>query len=58
MPFKSLEFNGELLAKELFADLPSQVVRYISLINKPPGESTNLNIHEHKASLIHIHSFI
>jgi hypothetical protein len=37
VPFRSTQLDGNLLAKELLAELPNQVVQYMRLINKPPG---------------------
>lgn len=38
VPFRNIQFDGNLLAKELLAELPNQVVQYMKLINKPPGQ--------------------
>jgi hypothetical protein len=36
VPFRSLQMNGDLLAKELLAELPSQVVQYMMQLGKAP----------------------
>jgi len=36
--------NGDILAKELLAELPGQVVKYMEMIGKPPGQFVPLNI--------------
>lgn len=44
VPFRDVNMNGELLAKELLAELPGQVVQYMSMIGKPPGKMVPLNL--------------
>jgi len=39
-----VQMSGDLLAKELLAELPGQVVKYMSLIGKPPGQYVPLNV--------------
>lgn len=42
VPFRNMQFDGNLLAKELLAELPGQVVQYMRLISKPPGQPIQL----------------
>lgn len=44
VPFRDVKMNGDLLAKELLAELPTQVVQYMSMIGKPPGKYVPLNV--------------
>lgn len=37
VPMRDLQFDGNLLAKQLLAELPNQVVQYFRLVNRPPG---------------------
>ncbi len=37
VPFRDVQMNGDILAKELLAELPRQVVQYMEMIGKPPG---------------------
>ena len=36
--------NGDVLAKELLAELPAQVVQYMSMIGKPPGQYVPIDV--------------
>ena len=36
--------NGDLLAKELLAELPTQLVQYMSMIGKAPGKFVPLDV--------------
>ena len=44
VPFRDVNMNADLLAKELLAELPGQVVQYMSMINKPPGQYVPLDV--------------
>jgi hypothetical protein len=44
VPFRDVQMSGDLLAKELLAELPGQVVKYMSIIGKPPGQYVPLNV--------------
>ncbi len=44
VPFREVKMDGDLLARELLAELPGQVVQYMSLIGKPPGQYVPPNI--------------
>lgn len=44
VPFREVKMDGDLLARELLAELPGQVVQYMSLIGKPPGQFVPPNI--------------
>jgi len=44
VPFRDVKLNGDLLAKELLAELPGQVVQYMSMIGKPPGKIVPVNL--------------
>jgi hypothetical protein len=46
VPFRDVQMSGDLLAKELLAELPGQVVQYMSGIGKPPGVYVPLNVEE------------
>jgi hypothetical protein len=46
VPFRDVKMSGDLLAKELLAELPGQVVQYMSIIGKPPGQFVPLNVEE------------
>lgn len=46
VPFRDVKMSGDLLAKELLAELPGQVVQYMSIIGKPPGVFVPLNVEE------------
>jgi hypothetical protein len=46
VPFRDVQMSGDLLAKELLAELPGQVVQYMSSIGKPPGAYVPLNVEE------------
>jgi len=42
--FRDLQLNGDILAKELLAELPRQVVQYMSLIGKAPNQFVPIDI--------------
>jgi len=42
--FRDMQLNADLLSKELLAELPLQVVQYMSMIGKPPGQFVPLNV--------------
>ena len=44
VPFRDVGMNGDMLAKELLAELPGQVVQYMAMINKPPGQYVPLDV--------------
>lgn len=44
IPFRDVKMNGDLLAKELLAELPNQVVQYMTMIGKPPGKHVPLDV--------------
>jgi hypothetical protein len=44
VPFRDVKMNGDLLAKELLAELPEQVVQYMTMIGKPPGQYIPLDV--------------
>ena len=44
VPFRDVKMNGDIPAKELLAELPGQVVQYMSMIGKPPGKFVPLNL--------------
>jgi hypothetical protein len=44
VPFRDVQLNGDLLAKELLTELPGQVVQYMSMIGKPPGKIVPINL--------------
>ena len=44
VPFRDVNMNADLLAKELLAELPGQVVQYMSMISKPPGQYVPLDV--------------
>ena len=44
VPFRDVGLNGDVLAKQLLAELPGQVVQYMSMINKPPGQYKPLDV--------------
>jgi len=44
VPFRDVGLNGDVLAKELLAELPGQVVQYMSMIGKPPGQYVPLDV--------------
>ena len=46
VPFREVGLNGDVLAKELLAELPSQVVQYMTMIGKPPGQFVPPNIEQ------------
>ena len=43
---RDLKMNGDLLARELLAELPNQVVQYMTMIDKPPGQFVSVNIEQ------------
>jgi hypothetical protein len=53
VPFRDVQLSGDLLAKELLAELPGQVVQYMAMIGKPPGKIVPVNLEsmiaKHKA---------
>jgi hypothetical protein len=46
VPFRDVKLSGDLLAKELLAELPGQVVNYMSMIGKPPGQYVPPNVEQ------------
>lgn len=44
VPFRDVKLNPDLLAKELLAELPGQIVQYMSLAGISPGMSQQVNI--------------
>lgn len=44
VPFNQVSGNSDLLAKELLAELPDQVVQYMTVMNLPPGKPAEVNI--------------
>ena len=44
VPFRDVQMNGDVLARELLAELPGQVVQYYTSIGKPPGQYVPLNV--------------
>eukprot|EP00919_Chromeraceae_sp_WS-2016_P076579 GHVR01180922.1.p1 GENE.GHVR01180922.1~~GHVR01180922.1.p1 ORF type:complete len:105 (-),score=6.16 GHVR01180922.1:2740-3054(-) len=44
VPFRDVKMNPDMLAKELLAELPQQLVQYMSMIGKPPGQPQMTNI--------------
>lgn len=38
VPFNQVSGNSDLLAKELLAELPDQVVQYMTVMGIPPGK--------------------
>ena len=46
VPFRDLKMNGDLLARELLAELPNQVVQYMTMIDKAPGQFVPINIEQ------------
>lgn len=44
VPFRDVKMNGDILAKELLAELPGQLVQYMSMIGKPPGKFVPLDV--------------
>lgn len=44
IPFREMAMNGDVLARELLAELPSQVVQYMMMIGKPPGKYVPLDV--------------
>jgi hypothetical protein len=46
VPFREVGLNGDVLAKELLAELPNQVVQYMAMIGKPPGQFVPPNVEQ------------
>jgi hypothetical protein len=46
IPFRNVNMNGDLLAKELLAELPGQVVQYMGMIGKPPGKFVPVDLEQ------------
>ena len=46
VPFREMKMDGDLLARELLAELPGQVVQYMGMIGKPPGQFVPPNIEQ------------
>ena len=44
VPFRDVKLNGDLLAKELLAELPGQVTQYMAMIGKAPGKFVPLDV--------------
>ena len=44
VPLRKLGMNGDILAREVLAELPQQVVQYMMLIGKPPGQFVPPNL--------------
>lgn len=44
VPFRDAKFNQELLAKELLAELPGQIVQYMMMNGIVPAASQQVNI--------------
>lgn len=44
VPFNQVAGNSDLLAKELLAELPGQVVQYMSVMGIAPGKPAEVNI--------------
>lgn len=44
IPFRDVNMNGDILARELLAELPNQVVQYMTMIGKPPGKFVPLDV--------------
>ena len=44
VPFRDVKLNPDMLAKELLAELPGQVVQYMSMIGKAPGKYVPLDV--------------
>ena len=44
VPFREVKMNGDLLAKQLLAELPGQVVQYMGMIGKPPGQFVPVDV--------------
>ena len=44
VPFNQVAGNPDLLAKELLAELPEQVVQYMSLMGMAPGKPAEISI--------------
>jgi hypothetical protein len=46
VPFREVGMNGDVLARDLLAELPSQVLQYMKMIGKPPGQFVPPNIEQ------------
>ncbi|CAM6001879.1 unnamed protein product [Sphagnum balticum] len=44
VPFREVQLNPDLLARELLAELPQQVIQYMTMIGKPPGKYEGVNL--------------
>ena len=44
VPFREVQLNGDILARELLAELPGQVVQYMIMIGKPRGKFVPLDV--------------
>lgn len=44
VPFRDFQLNGDLLAKEVLAEIPNQIVQYMTLIGKNPGPYIPLDV--------------
>ena len=44
VPFRDVKFNPDMLAKELLAELPSQLIQYMMNMGLPPGVPQVVNI--------------
>ena len=44
VPFREMNLNPDILARQLLAELPGQVVQYMSMIGKAPGKFVPLDV--------------
>ena len=44
VPFRDLQLNGDMLAKEVLAEIPNQLIQYMKLIGKNPGPYIPLDV--------------
>jgi hypothetical protein len=44
VPFRDFQLNGDLLAKEVLAEIPSQVLQYMKMIGKNPNPYIPLDV--------------
>ena len=44
VPFNQVSGNPDMLARELLAELPDQVVQYMTLMGIPPGKPPQIDI--------------
>ena len=44
VPFREVGMNGDMLAKQLLAELPGQVVQYMMMVGKPPGQPVPVDV--------------